>query len=566
MRRKIEKYIAKKQGVDESNIRYTDDGRFDFAGDIDGVLAAVRGKEGSRRGKSTGKRNKPRKKNETIHHAHVPSMGHFPSMHHHPAMIHSGMYFSHMSPYMHHPGMQFMGGMPPHPGARNMPPAHAPPPLSQRVNRIHGTAAAAGKENVSANIPTPGNVPAATPFPMHPAVAQPNAIPSVMGPTAPGFFSFSPTVLEQKGQQEQLESETSAMAAGGPNGMSPFFGMSATPHSTRKTPFSDADLASSYFSSGRKSFFDSPKRHSSPSDLDMRGMTPLSNLRDTFANTPFTGETMKLSSPAMYNYELNKTLFGDDHNALSDIKRRFIMKTPKARSPKQISFRIGSGGSDDDPQLSHVSISPIANLSGGGKQRLDGGGAAADLPPSAGSLAKVSLASAEKPNLVLSTSCLKRKAPSTSVNGQQMPPPVTVSFSDSRDESALLSSTTKSGLKSYSPMEQRRDDHPTPRNVTLDESQMSTSITQSPFTMGGMPTPSRDSSFWRTQFGFSPANNSFTPFKSPAPFAGGDKECHSSLSNAASGESFVSSMCLTEHKSPASKRRKVSEGPGAAEQ
>jgi hypothetical protein len=83
--------------------------------------------------------------------------------------------------------------------------------------------------------------------------------------------------------------------------------------------------------------------------------------------------------------------------------------------------------------------------------------------------------------------------------------------------------------------------------------------------MGGMPTPSGDSSFWRTQFGFSPANNSFTPFKSPAPFAG-DKEYHSSLRNAASGDSFVSSM-LTEDKSPASKRRKVSEGPsGAAEQ
>ena len=32
MRRKIEKYIAKKQGVDENNIRYTDDGRFDFGG------------------------------------------------------------------------------------------------------------------------------------------------------------------------------------------------------------------------------------------------------------------------------------------------------------------------------------------------------------------------------------------------------------------------------------------------------------------------------------------------------------------------------------------------------
>jgi len=45
MRRKIEKYLAKKQNCDESNIRYTDDGRFDFLGDLEGVLEAVRGKD-----------------------------------------------------------------------------------------------------------------------------------------------------------------------------------------------------------------------------------------------------------------------------------------------------------------------------------------------------------------------------------------------------------------------------------------------------------------------------------------------------------------------------------------
>jgi hypothetical protein len=45
MKRKIEKYLAKKQAVDVANIRYTEDGRFDFMGDLDGVLSAVRGKE-----------------------------------------------------------------------------------------------------------------------------------------------------------------------------------------------------------------------------------------------------------------------------------------------------------------------------------------------------------------------------------------------------------------------------------------------------------------------------------------------------------------------------------------
>jgi hypothetical protein len=46
MRRKIEKYLAQKAGVDESQIIPTEDGRYDFKGDFEGVLAAVRGKDG----------------------------------------------------------------------------------------------------------------------------------------------------------------------------------------------------------------------------------------------------------------------------------------------------------------------------------------------------------------------------------------------------------------------------------------------------------------------------------------------------------------------------------------
>jgi len=56
MRRKIEKYLARKQGVDESNIRYLDDGRFDFMGNLEGVLNAVRGKEGGSRRREKKKR------------------------------------------------------------------------------------------------------------------------------------------------------------------------------------------------------------------------------------------------------------------------------------------------------------------------------------------------------------------------------------------------------------------------------------------------------------------------------------------------------------------------------
>jgi hypothetical protein len=62
MRRKIEKYLSRKQGVDEANIRYLDDGRFDFMGDLAGVLQAVRGKESNQRGRG---RVDKRKKKET---------------------------------------------------------------------------------------------------------------------------------------------------------------------------------------------------------------------------------------------------------------------------------------------------------------------------------------------------------------------------------------------------------------------------------------------------------------------------------------------------------------------
>jgi hypothetical protein len=75
MRRKIEKYLARKQGVDERNIRYTEDGRFDFMGDLEGVLNAVRGRDSSGRMKSkadrtrsTAKKSSTAKKNRKDKH------------------------------------------------------------------------------------------------------------------------------------------------------------------------------------------------------------------------------------------------------------------------------------------------------------------------------------------------------------------------------------------------------------------------------------------------------------------------------------------------------------------
>jgi hypothetical protein len=68
MRRKIEKFLARKQGVDETNIHYTEDGRFDFMGDLEGVLNAVRGRDStgkkmSKADRSTAKKGSTAKKN-----------------------------------------------------------------------------------------------------------------------------------------------------------------------------------------------------------------------------------------------------------------------------------------------------------------------------------------------------------------------------------------------------------------------------------------------------------------------------------------------------------------------
>ena len=70
MRRKIEKHLAKKQGIDESSLRYTDDGRFDFMGDVDGVLAAVRGKESCGRGKKSDRKARKSSTKKSRHSDH----------------------------------------------------------------------------------------------------------------------------------------------------------------------------------------------------------------------------------------------------------------------------------------------------------------------------------------------------------------------------------------------------------------------------------------------------------------------------------------------------------------
>lgn len=60
MKRKVEKFLAYKVGVDESQIRPDEDGRYDIKGDFEGALAAVRGKDipSASRGRASASRSR----------------------------------------------------------------------------------------------------------------------------------------------------------------------------------------------------------------------------------------------------------------------------------------------------------------------------------------------------------------------------------------------------------------------------------------------------------------------------------------------------------------------------
>lgn len=256
MRRKIEKFLSKKQGVDESSLRYMEDGRFDFMGDVEGVLAAVRGKDSSavKSAKKSDRKSsrksvkKNRKEEHKMHPIGMPmylpygmAPPYHPGMAPHPMYSHEGM----MAPPMHHP--------------------YAVKPI--------GSGPAAG---------------------------------SAMGtdkvPLAPKPVSATQKTPMSRAAQKSSDDEDVS---------TPFINMSITPGVS-----SSHRSESTGFSSSRKSIFDSPTKSgldmgiSSPGMLNIHGMTPLSTLRDTFA-TPYGSQMFSNLSPED-NISLNKALFADD--------------------------------------------------------------------------------------------------------------------------------------------------------------------------------------------------------------------------------------------------------------
>ena len=251
MKRKIEKYLAKKQAVDVASIRFTEDGRFDFMGDLDGVLAAVRGKEGPPRSrtKSEKKPLKPKKKRDPLssngqQHHHMSSHG----MHHPPHPM-----YSYPHPYMH--------GM------------HGPPPAHHNTMSMHQTSKLNSK---------PGDRKRDSSHASYPNNDDKENFPA----TKPRMETYTYSPPKDRNAYSSL--------------LSPYLG-AMTPGSTIKTPFAinTGDFPSKYFEN-------TPCRGDDGS-LQDNGITPLTDFRESF--TPFAGEGM---FSLQMNGDLSKTLFAEE--------------------------------------------------------------------------------------------------------------------------------------------------------------------------------------------------------------------------------------------------------------
>ncbi|KAG7362843.1 Myb-like DNA-binding protein [Nitzschia inconspicua] len=309
MRRKIEKYLAKKQGVDESRVQMTDDGRFEFEGDIEGVLNAVRGRDSNGkpkkpdRSRSSCKKSTGKKANKDskVSLGPIPmSMSYmpygmapppYPGMHH--------MYPHHDMPYVP-PGVETMMPYPP--------PPYAKPPHSE------------GKLNYSKHVP--------------------------LAPR-PAIHSTDRSKQESTKNDENDQNKK------------------ATPNP--KEQAGRLDPAAIFLNSSKKtSLVTSPRpasslamRLNSPEEeMNVHGMTPLSSLRGTFESFyGHGGENVFSEFSPEDNFSLNKALFADDSDGQ---KAAMTPKTP------MMTFAIGITGSTlnasciKNMRVNRVSISPLA--------------------------------------------------------------------------------------------------------------------------------------------------------------------------------------------------------------
>lgn len=311
MRRKIEKFLARKQGVDETNIHYTEDGRFDFMGDLEGVLNAVRGRDStgkkmSKADRSTAKKGSTAKKNRRDKRSQLlgplsMSLNYLP-------------YGMAPPPYP---------GMPPHPMySRDMPygPQGTDPnmmPYPPQASFVKGTTEIRPKHVPLAPRPT-SNKPKT---PLRENASSITALYSRSGKSPDPAVSFLAT-------SAQKAYHTSPKPTGGSLSMMGLY---------------------------------------SPEGMNIHGMTPLSTLRGAFESFYDGGNEMLNELSPEENLSLNKALFTE----LTEDDSRKVAKTPCSRTPARVmKFTIGNmvtdtTGSSNSACIqrmksNRVSISPLS--------------------------------------------------------------------------------------------------------------------------------------------------------------------------------------------------------------
>jgi hypothetical protein len=442
MRRKIEKYLAKKLGIDETSIELTEDGRFDFQGDMEGVLNAVRGRDctGKQkkpdRNRSSNRKSTAKKPIKDLHNPTGPmpmpisylpygmAPLPYPGMHH---------MYPHEMPYGH-PGAEVM--MPYLP-----PPYVHPPPHGAKTN------------------PPPR-------FKHMPSAAQ------TLAPTGERGESSKPDSTNKDNGIPQCKKTS-------PGPVKP------EPRSSPSSAFLSAEKTSPKPASSLLRRLNSPCE-----EMNIHGMTPLSNLRGTFESFYGSGAENNFSefSPED-NICLNKALFADDPDAR---KGTMSPKTPMMK------FAIGlieagivlNASCIKNMQVNRVSISPVAT--------------------------KGSRSTGETTDKAQKSAIKEAKAPGTVSRS--------IHFAD---EDATPGSITKSALKLYKFMPSDTYAYNGKTNTTPFKSQTPMNVSQS---SGISKNCSEHSPFaasltpigydWGRQLGFSPDNttvgSSFTPFRSPS--------------------------------------------------
>ena len=320
MRRKIEKYLARKQGLEEGAIQPEEDGRYDFDDDLDGVLAAVRGSDPE---------SSTKKKMVHPHHLTKSSSQHPHHRHHHP-----------------HANMNNNGGN------MNMPPYYPPPynpygmyPMAPHMMRPNGNG---GNANNNSSMP-----PYATPWA--------NPPPPQMMQHGPPLHALNKPLFGAVKSPDPSPLATLQL-------------------STPRAKSTNTDYAdSSCLSTAHKSMFDfnfSPpaskiRQQSSLLSSSEHMTPPMSCLKDIFAS-PMPAASSPSALTPTDAASLNKSLFADHHSSVltpfGGTKSSSCLQSPPSAflpdddendQDKPICIHMTS---DNHRLSSRVSISPIRSL------------------------------------------------------------------------------------------------------------------------------------------------------------------------------------------------------------